>query len=66
MKDKSYSETDDGGSAAPPHASPFTLETVYGSVGSGGGPVDFDQLIRDAKDAKAKETILKILESKED
>ena len=41
----------------------FTLESAYGSVQPSAHPEDLDQLVRDAKDAKAERTVRELREA---
>ena len=42
---------------------PFTLESAYGSVQPSTAPEDLDQLVREAKDAKAERTVRELRQS---
>ena len=44
-------------------ASSFSLESAFGSVKPSAHPEDFGQIERDAKDAKAEETVRKMREA---
>ena len=41
----------------------FTLESVFGSVRPGARPEDFDRLLAEAKEAKARQTVQSLTET---
>ena len=55
-RDKVTFTIDDSGNVRLAAAS-FSLESAYGSVKPSRSPEDFDQISRDAKDAKANQTV---------